>query len=88
MKISADGKKLLVGGSSGDLELISITDWEKIKGFWKILNLRVRGIVITADEKFFFVYSLYGRFRQWNYEDGTLVRDYGEITDNIHSLCI
>jgi WD40 repeat protein len=88
MKISADGKKLLIGDLGGNLKLISLTDGTTIKDFGYLHDSSISGIVITADEKFFFTSGSDGTLKQWNYEDTTLFRDYGKITDCICCLCL
>ena len=88
MKITADGEKLLFGDSSGQLKLISSEDGQEIKDFGRAHNYPITGIVITMDQKFFFTSSSDGVLKQWNYKDRTLLRDYGEIIDEICSLCL
>jgi WD40 repeat protein len=89
MKITADDEKLFVGDYCGHLKLISLVDGHVIKHFSKIHDYWITGIMITVDQKFFFTSSENGVLKQWNYEDNTLVRDHGKITDNgIWSLCL
>jgi WD40 repeat protein len=87
MKITADDEKLLVGDNQGHLILISSRDGQVIKDFGRALNSEVSGIVMTADQKFFFTSSADGKLKQWNYEDNTLARDDGRINSKIVSLC-
>jgi hypothetical protein len=87
MKISADEEKLFLGDLGGNLKLMSLTDGKTIKIYGKIHDSSISGIVITADEKFFF-WSLYdGKLGKCNFKDITLVRDYEKITDIIYCLC-
>ena len=89
MKITADGEKLLVGDSTGHLKLISLIDGEVIKDFGRAHDGCITGIMIPVDQKLFFTSSENGVLKQWNYEDNTLVRDHGKITNNyIRSLCL
>ena len=89
MKITADGERLLVGDDEGNLKLISSRDGEVIKHFGRVGDNCISGIMVTEDEKFFFTSSSAGELKQWNYEDNTLFRDHGEITDNFScSLCL
>ena len=67
---------------------MSLIDGTIIKNFGNILDDGISGIVITADEKFFFTSCGAGVLQQWNYEDRSLVRNYGEITDQIYCLCL
>ena len=69
------------------MKLMSLTDGTKIKDFGQIHNEKITGIVITADEKFFFTSSEKGKLKQWNYGGTTLVKSYGKITGGIFSLC-
>jgi hypothetical protein len=66
MKITADGEKLLVGDLEGHLRLISSRDGEVIKCFGRVSGYYISGIMISADEKFFFVSSSVGVLKQWN----------------------
>jgi hypothetical protein len=88
MKITADDEKLLVGDNSGHLKWISSRDGELIKHFGEAYYDWISGIVITADQKFFFTSSCNGQLKQWNYEDNTLVRDHGKINYLIWSMCL
>jgi hypothetical protein len=88
MKITADGEKLLVGDNLGHLKLVSLRDGELIKEFGHILGCGITGIVITADQKFFFTSSFDGVLKQSNYGDNTLVRDHGKIMDGSFFLCL
>jgi hypothetical protein len=89
MKITADGDKLLVGDERGHLKLISSIDGKLIKDFGKIHENAISGIVITLNQKFFFTCSCFGVLKQWDYQDNSLVRDYGKMTyDYILSLCL
>jgi WD40 repeat protein len=94
MKITADGEKLFVGDHSGSLQLISSRNGELIKhfeqahGFGQAFGFGITGIVITPDQNFFFTSSFDVVLKQWNYEDNTLARNYGNITDGIFSLCL
>jgi hypothetical protein len=87
MKITPDGKKLLLGNLYGFLQLISLTDGKLLKDFGRVYDDAITGIVITLDHKFFFTSSTAGILKQWNYEDNTLVGDHGRIVDDIVSLC-
>ena len=87
MKITADGGKLLVGDYDGNLKLISISrDGGLIKDFLRPHNNYITGITVTLDQKFFFTSSDDGVLKQWNYEDNTMVKDHGKITDCVESL--
>jgi WD40 repeat protein len=89
MKISADETKIFLGEDHSNLKLISLTDGTIIKDFGNVHNYgEINGIVMTADEKFFFTSSRNGRLKQWNYGDTTLVVDYRQITGKIHCLCL
>ena len=87
MKITADGEKMLLGYDKGYLLLISLRNGKVIKDFGKVHSSATTGIMITEHQKFFFTSTEIGEFKQWNYEDNTLVRDHGEFTDPIVSLC-
>ena len=87
MTISADEKKLFLGDFGGNLKLISLKTGKTIKHFG-IVHDWMSGIVITADEKSFFTSSRDGLFKQWNYGDRLLVRDYGETAPHIRCLCL
>jgi WD40 repeat protein len=87
MKITADDEKLLVGDDYGYLILISSRDGQGIKDFGPAVFFRVTGIMLTADQKFFFTSSSDGKLKQWNYEDNNLARDHGMINKRIVSLC-
>jgi WD40 repeat protein len=86
---------LLVGDNGGQLKLISSRDGEVMKDFGladeffgRAHDNFISGIVITEDQKFFLTSSMYGELKQWNYEDNTLVKDHGKITDYIQCLCL
>jgi hypothetical protein len=88
MKITPDDEKMFVG-SVDNLYLISLIDGEVLKKFRNVHGYDlVTGIVITADQKFFFTSSYEGILKQWNYGDNTLVRDHGRIASRICSLCL
>jgi hypothetical protein len=70
------------------LTLVSLTDGEVIKDFGEVHDSGISGIMVTADQKFFFASSANGELKQWNYGDKTLVRDLGEVIDFISSLCL
>jgi WD40 repeat protein len=88
MKISADEKNLFLRDGSNRLRLISLTDGTTTKDFGRIHDHLISGIVVTADEKFFFTSSVDGKLIQWNYGDTSLVRVYKQITGGIISLCL
>jgi WD40 repeat protein len=88
MKITADEEKLFVGDYKGQLKLISLMDGEVIKDYGQVHEKQITGIMITADQKFFFTSSYSGVLRQWNYKKNFAVRWHGEITNSIASLCI
>jgi hypothetical protein len=88
MKITADDEKLLVGDQEGHLKLISLIDGAVIKDFGRAHHDMITGIAIRADQKLFFTASRDGVLKQWNYQDNTLVRDHGNIMDDIHCLCL
>jgi WD40 repeat protein len=88
MMISAGDEKLLFGNDIGRLKWISSIDGELIKDFRLAHEREITGIVITADQKFFFTSSYEGVLKQWNYEDNTLVRNHGEITNMISSMSL
>ena len=81
VKITAKG--LLVGDEYGYLSLISSRDGKVIRLFGQVHDSMITGLIITADQKFFFAASASGKLKQWNYQDNTLVRDYGKITNYI-----
>jgi WD40 repeat protein len=87
MNITAGGEKLLVGDHKGHLKLISSIHGEVIKDFGRVHDW-MGGIMISADEKLFFTSSSDGVLKQWNFEDNTLVKDHGKITNEIWSLCL
>jgi hypothetical protein len=78
IKITTDGKKMLLGHDRGHLKLISLTGGELLKDFGKVFDDEITGIVIKSDKKFFFTSSISGELKQWNYK-GTLIGDYGRI---------
>jgi WD40 repeat protein len=86
IKVTADGEKLFVGDSIGLLKLISLIDGQVIKDFGQVHD-GITGIMITEDQKSFFTSSNNGTFKQWNYNDNTLVRDHGKIINRSFSLC-
>jgi WD40 repeat protein len=88
MKITADDEKLLVGDNRGHLKLISSRDGGLIKDFGRAHEDGISGIMISGEEQFFFTSSFDGVLRQWNFEDNTLVRDHGKITNCIDDLCL
>jgi WD40 repeat protein len=57
MKITADQKKLFLGGRKGNLKLMSLTHVTTIKVFRRVHEDWITGIVLTADEKFFLTSS-------------------------------
>jgi hypothetical protein len=57
MKIRAGDEKLLLGDSDGHLKLISLIDEKLIKDFGRAHDIVIIGIMITADQKFFFTSS-------------------------------
>ena len=88
MKITADGEKLLVGDSDGNLKLISLSYGEVIKIFGRVHDFEITGITIKGEENFF-TSSTFGDLKQWNYRDNTLITDSGKLTNSrIYSLCL
>jgi WD40 repeat protein len=104
MKITPDNEKLLVGNTGGNLKLISSNDGELIKDFGQVFNYgEITGIVIVADQKSFFISSMYGVLKQTfhgglplsisankkksDYGDKTLVRMREDDHGCIYSLC-
>ena len=71
MKITADGEKLFIGDSGGQLNLILSRDGELIKDFGRSHVYGITVIMITIDQKFFFTSSDDGVFKQWNYKEKT-----------------
>jgi hypothetical protein len=88
MKFTADDGNVLVGDEKGYLKLISLTDGQVIKDFGIVHDFITIGIMITEDQKFFLTSSFYGELKQWNYEDNTLAKDHGKITNRIMSLSL
>jgi WD40 repeat protein len=72
----------------GHLRLVSSTDGELIKDFGRVHDHQITGIIVTEDQKFFYTSSDDGVLKQWNYQDNTLAKDYGEILNYIWSLCL
>jgi hypothetical protein len=83
----AEGEKLLVGDSEGQLKLISSIDGGVIKDFGQVHDRDITGIMIKLDQKFFFTSSFGGELKQWNYEDNTMARDHERIANWIYCLC-
>jgi hypothetical protein len=80
---------MLVGDYCGYLKLISSIDGKLIKDFRRVHYTAITGIVKTEDKKLFFASSRDGQLKQWNFEDNTLVKDHGKITNNlINSLSL
>jgi WD40 repeat protein len=88
MQITAKGKKLLVGDFGGFLKLISSRDGAVIKDFGRAHSENITGIVISADQRYFFTSSLDGKLIQWDCKNNTLFKDHGyQIRDGINYLC-
>jgi hypothetical protein len=54
-----------------------------IKIIGKMHDKAITGMMITADQKFLFESSYDEVLKQRNYEDKTLVKDYGRISNDL-----